>query len=292
MRKRLLGTIGVRMRLLGVVLLFLAGWNLTATAAEAEIEQDMDEEAAAAMSAAREKNRAHFHIGLEFTNFSYEETDDGEELMSIKGSMPGLVAGVYRYKPVFWNVGMAYHGGDLKYDGQYQDGTPVETDTKDSIFELRGLLGGDLTEASYQGRSILYTGLGYRLWSNEAEGTGGYRRKVSYVYMPFGAEFAFPISASSRIGLRGELDALLYGRVVSYLSDVHPSLPNVENRQTSGYGSRLSCFIEAGGEKSKVFVELFMRNWSVAESELDSTGSFIEPENTTRIYGLGLQIVF
>ncbi len=237
------------------------------------------------------KDKLIFEIGGEYASFEYEEEFGGSTLMTEEGSLPGLRAQITSYGGLFWQLSARYSAGDLEYEGQYQDGTPVTADTEDYIVEFRALLGADLTKADPNTAVPIFTGLGFRYWNDEIDAPGGYERETTYVYLPIGIEYTKSASDGSRWGVRGEADILLGGFVTSHLSDVDPDYPDIDNTQDSGYGMRASLFYMFPiGKKTSLSLEGFARYWSIDDS--DVVLGVMEPANTTTVYGLAASLVW
>ena len=102
-------------------------------------------------------------LGYQVMSFYYEEGS----LMNEGGVLHGVFG---RYTahlesaPVMLRLEGEYSGGNLDYDGQYQDGTPATRDTDDRLAGARGLVGWTLPmdRAAF----IPYTGLGFRYWND------------------------------------------------------------------------------------------------------------------------------
>jgi len=83
-------------------------------------------------------------------------------------------------------------GGELNYDGSTWAGVPLETDTDNSIFQVRGLIGYDIKKETYA--ITLFTGFGFRYWRDRIEGEGGYKRIIRYWCSPLGIRLTVPLS--------------------------------------------------------------------------------------------------
>lgn len=238
--------------------------------------------------------------------FDYEEPG----LMEEYGVLPGIgIRALVRPSAsnfVFDAQADAF-SGVLTYDGQYQDGTPLEADTYDFVGEGRGLIGYDLLGAGW--RVTPYLGLGYRYWYDEVQDSGGYGREIRYFYAPLGLETAKIVDTDTALGLRGEYDLFIRGWVTSHLSDVSSAWDDAENDQDfgSGYGLRGSAFLSRRVWRDKLLTwEAFVRYWRVQDSDKtvingpdDPSTPYVErryivwePANRTTMFGLRVGLTF
>lgn len=238
--------------------------------------------------------------------FDYEEPG----LMEESGVLPGIgVRALLRPSAsnfVFDAQADAF-AGVLTYDGQYQDGTPLEADSYDFLGEGRGLIGYDLLGSGW--RVTPYFGLGYRYWYDEVQASGGYGREISYLYAPFGLEMAKAVGTDTVLGLRGEYDLFIRGWVTSHLSNVNSAWDDAENDQDfgSGYGLRGAIFLSRRVWRDKLLTwEAFVRYWRVQDSDKavingpDDPGTTYverryavwEPANRTTMLGLRIGLTF
>jgi hypothetical protein len=234
-------------------------------------------------------------LGYRLINFDYEES-----LMEEKGLLNGIFAG-YTHRAqsgLMLSAEVEYFYGELDYDGQYQNGTPLEADTDDHLFQVRGLIGWDFF---FRGWTITpYTGLGWRYWNDRIHAVGGYEREIRYFYAPFGFEFLNSPAPAWLIGFTAEYDLFLDGQADANFSDIGPGYEDASMDQNfgEGYGVRFSAAATYAFEKFSLTLEPFFRYWDIEESDTDAaavpngTVVWVEPENETTIYGFGLSIGF
>ena len=211
--------------------------------------------------------------------------------MKYTSSAMDLASGYGHVKVLQWwkdsGLEMKYSGGDLlEYDGSTWGGTPVTADSEDYIFETRALVGTNLIPRPTP--LYLYGGVGYRYWNNQIEGAGGYKREIEYLYCPLGLRFFGPVSKNWHWRVEAEYDLFLRGTVKSRLSDVHPSYPNIENTQDSGYGARGSAALARQFKRGEISFGPFVQYWDIDDSDIDM-GCY-EPANTTTVFGF--QVAF
>ncbi len=240
-----------------------------------------------------------FKAGIDSLYFHYEEPSYMEE----DGALFGL-AGKYIYhgaKRLMLGGDIKLVWGELDYDGQTQDGEPVQVDTEDMIYEMRGYIGFDF----YWPNNLVFTpfvGLGHRYWNDDIGGSGGYEREISYFYSPLGLRLLQQLDANWSWGLQAEYDFLLSGHVESHLSDVHPAFNDVENDQDFGEGYGLSFALEINRKISDRFglsFEPYVTYWDIENSNVSLWTIYdipyaygIEPENETTAIGLRVYFTF
>ena len=240
-----------------------------------------------------------FSMGFDARYLEYEE----EDLMEEDGWLYGVV-GRYTHhgkNHFMFETSLNYVFGELDYDGQTWGGTPIEEDTDDWIFEGRVLLGGDFKIKS---SSIItfFTGVGYRYWNDDIDGSGGYEREIEYWYLPIGVEATCASIKNWILGIRVEYDLFLGGSVKSHLSDVHPSFndPKVDQDFGDGYGVKASLQIDRKLSKNYgLSIEPYITYWDIDESDTSTLTVYgipvayvVEPENETTAYGMRLTISF
>ena len=151
------------------------------------------------------------------------------------------------------------------------------------------LLGGDRLHQS--ALHTIYTGIGYRYLNDDSSfDPVGYLRESNYIYVPIGYVFDGSNEEGWSFGFGAELDLFLMGNQRSYLSDVDPTYPDVDNRQESGYGCRASVKLQYKSQKGIFVIEPFIRYWDIDDSEysVESIGTLYEPENETIESGIAI----
>lgn len=251
-----------------------------------EEESRAEEKMPASISA---QKTSSLKIGLEYSNFNYEEPG----LMELEGSMYGII-GSYVHQSddgLKFSLSLGYFSGsDLDYTGRTWGGAPLTAKTDDYIVELRALLGV----------KTFFAGIGYRYWNDKAKVTGGYEREILYWYVPIGIETSSPLSEKWAWGIKAEYDFFLMGTVYSYLSQAAAGLNNPEVDQDSGYGFRFSLeFKREPGNLYSLSIEPFFIYWDIDESDRATLtqygvpiGYVYEPENETTNYGIRVNFYF
>ena len=182
--------------------------------------------------------------------------------------------------------------GEVDYDGQTWDGTPVTMSSIDDFaLETRLIFGPDfLTETSIH---TFFTGIGYRYLNNDSSDyMGGYERESNYLYLPLGFELTSQETDGWSWGAAIEFDLLLWGSQRSHLSDV--GLSDVDNEQNSGYGLRASFKLQKRNNNTSFIIEPFVRYWNIEESEVAYSDGIpvVEPDNETIEAGIRLLWAF
>lgn len=110
-------------------------------------------------------------IGFGAMDFDYQEFSDGERLNHEQGTLFGLTAAAHKdWGKNFVEADIAYFANDVQYDGQTQNGTPVETNTDEIIVESAALY-GRYFQPRKKFHHALLAGLGYRYWQRDINST-------------------------------------------------------------------------------------------------------------------------
>jgi hypothetical protein len=235
-------------------------------------------------------------LGTEVSYIKYEEPGYMQE----KGMMYGIVGSYAYHNKLMVKLEGKFSYGQLDYDGAYQNGTPLTiSGISDYMLEFRGLLGYE-----FPLRAVMltpYSGLGYRYLQDNSQDkdAGGYQRESNYIYIPIGIETVANLGNGWSLGANIEYDIFVWGRQISYLSDVDPSYYPLENEQMKGYGVRGSISIAKKGKKVGFIIEPFIRYWNIKESregyiiyQGTPIAYGIEPNNDSTEIGCKLAITF
>jgi len=232
-------------------------------------------------------------IGLSVSNYSYWEP-------SLSVNLYGILFGInyertQAFEDFFLLGDFKYEQGSLAYNS---GGTGSQNGVKNYYYEIRGLIGKDF---EYDNFVIApFTGIGYRdlytdIRGTSSSGAAGYRREISYWYLPFGGIHRINV-ADGKLETRLEWDYLISGTVNSYLSDAIGYngiifLPDAKNTQKSGWGIKFSTSYQI---KSWAFTP-YINYWSIQNSDVVYGSATIkgvtnqvwlkEPTNTTTELG-------
>ncbi|HUN54856.1 MAG TPA: hypothetical protein VMU29_06845 [Smithella sp.] len=239
-----------------------------------------------------------FSLGAEISYIKYEEPDSPS--IEEKGMMYGIV-GSYTYRDkVMIKLEGKFAYGQVDYNGATWDGTPLAiSDIPDYMLEFRWLLGYD-----FVAKGITITpdfGIGYRYLQDNSQqrDPGGYQRESNYIYIPIGVGASANAGGGWSFGANAEYDLFLWGRQISYFSNIDPYYNNPENEQLRGYGIRGSVSIAKKGEKMGFIIEPYVRYWNIKESDYsilayDKTPDVYvyEPNNDSTEIGCRLAVTF
>ncbi|MCF8069688.1 MAG: porin family protein [Desulfobacterales bacterium] len=284
---------------IGFVLMFCLSLSLTVVSADEDFSPDLFPEGEVSQKVIPKADvvkpvlpRHTIRIGFQLNSFYYEEPGLMDEEIDLYGFYGSYI--YHGSKRWMLEGDFSLMAGEGDYDGQTQRGRPLQADTDDSVVELRGLVGYDLVPAINHVITP-YTGLGYRFWYDEIDGTGGYQRERYTWYLPIGVRTHSPLAGKWFWGIVAEYDLFLEGEQKSYLSDVHPGYNDPVNKQDSGYGLKfsvpVSMYLRAG--QSSITLEPYYEYWDIDDSDISAWTWYgtivaygIEPENTTSVTGL------
>jgi hypothetical protein len=228
-----------------------------------------------------EDNKKEF--GLYFGSKIYEERHpvDNSFFMSQDGYMMGLLLNDETYDDeIYTGFKTRLAAGEVDYQS---NGTGTMSGIPDYQFETTGYLGFRLGNSN-DSRTTLFSGFGFRYLLNasglkqSSTGHSGYDRESRYLYMPFGLNYEI-----DNWEIRGEYLYFIYGQQTSKISQVSSNYSDITNDQEDGSGIKLTVknYLE-----NNFGVEFYMDYWDIADSELDVSGNFMEPRNTTTETGL------
>lgn len=239
--------------------------------------------------------KTQFVVGLQTATFKYTEPG----LMTDTSQLNGVRLGLYTPGNSNFIVGgeIEYLTGTAAYDGAYQDGRKLKTSGTNSIATVRGLLGVEF-ETSESSLLTTFGGLGVRQLANKYDGPGTYRREIGYTYLPLGLTWKTQMTERLSAGITAEYDLFVSGTVKTHLSDVDSKLPDIENKQSSGSGYRISANLDYQLSDYTIGVQPFYHVWNVADSDKfyatdgKNRYAFYEPKNETTMVGLDLNLKF
>lgn len=151
--------------------------------------------------------------GTEYMEWREYDAYTDEKLLSETG-LRFFAAASFAH-PLDRGIDLAYsaklYGGDVDYDGQYQDGTPVTADTGyDGInVEARALFSPQRPGFYGEAPAAVVFGLGLDAWTRNISGPGGYKEQYQLSYVRLGLTKGPAGSAnpwSARVGLLHPID--------------------------------------------------------------------------------------
>ncbi|MGI9286115.1 MAG: hypothetical protein ACR2P1_12060 [Pseudomonadales bacterium] len=110
-------------------------------------------------------------IGIGAMDFDYQEFNDSERLNREQGNLFGLTAAIQgHWGKNFVEADVAWFANDVDYDGQTQNGVPVNT-TTDQVVVNSAALFGRYFQKHNKFQHALVVGLGYRYWQRDINST-------------------------------------------------------------------------------------------------------------------------
>lgn len=215
---------------------------------------------------------------------------------SVDGILHGPAA-TYTYHDAYYPL-MARAELEILFGFTDYDRGQVSENSSEFIVNTRGLIGYDML---YHDNLVLtpYTGLGFRHWNSEADGSQAPEVTTSYVYIPIGVETQSSLAPSIDFGTRMELDLIMDGTATTDFGSGQDQTGEAINDLDFGYGLRLSAYVVKQFEAVGVGFEPFIRYWNVDSSAGDwvrhSDNSFERyslPHSTTFIWGASLTVHF
>jgi hypothetical protein len=220
--------------------------------------------------------------------------------VSIKGALIGVeYERTQAYEDFFLKGDVIYKQGSLSYSG-----SGSQDSVQNYYYDIRGLVGKDY--AIKDDVIAPFTGLGYRYLFDDQRGlsstsANGYRREISYLYLPLGLIHRTLLANSAKLETQLEYDYLIKGIVNSHLSDINANTtvyPDITNNQTSGWGMRLSTSYQ----KSNWALTPYFNYWFIQNSDYVSVNYkngnttyraiWLEPINRTVEYGIKASFKF
>lgn len=229
-------------------------------------------------------------LGLVVGYMDYKEPGLMREygkIYGIQGSFTLLSA-----SNIQWNFEGELVGGKITYDGGNLAGARYTQPTADWIYNMRATA-GLYTNIASTWSITPYAGLGFRDLNDKIEGTGSYNRNISYVYLPLGAQLAGYVTPSWSLSFSADLDLMVYGTVISKLSDVDSSAPDVTNHNR-GLGGRLTATVRHDMGRFGLHAGAAYQKWKIDQSDGvkitigNQTGTLYEPENEFDFFGVNV----
>ena len=138
-------------------------------------------------------------------------------------------------------------------------------------------------------------GLGYRQWATRTGAEGGYPRTGDSFFLPLGIEARYRPSSTLYV-FSGEIAPVISHQTKSYLSNIDPSLPDVEQKGSGGLGTRLSGQAHIPfQERSGIMVEAYYQYWKLDEPEAKQIATNItykRPVTSSSLFGVAVGATF
>ncbi len=231
---------------------------------------------------------SHISIGYTAYDMDYEEPgvmNESSDLNDIKGYS------ISAFHHNTYVVGLEYESlkGNLHYDGATFSGTPIQTETKDEVWNGRVLIGYTVSPDT-----ILYFGYGFRHWFDDL--VISYTRTTEYQYVPLGLYYNLLDDSPLKLFFLAEYDYFIEGKNKSTLSRTGTGRNDVTVRQSDGYGFRLALESLYSLEPVSFGLDMFYQYWALEDSESKPSGfgsEFVkEPKNNTSIFGITFKVVY
>jgi hypothetical protein len=255
---------------------------------------------AMAQTAPMLKTQTGNEIGLTLSSYTYTEPSLS---VTNKATNYGIeYQGTYAFGNDWFVFGeFDYNTGKNNYSSP---GSGTVNGIPTYYYNLKGAVGYDF---AFEGFNLSpYVGFGYRFLSQQLGGmtssTGalGYDRQSTYNYLPVGITHRMAVGAKSMLDTTLEYDYLLVGNQYSGLATLngtysgvtYAGIPNVNNKQNSGYGLNLTVMYK----EDDWGVGPYFKYWNIQQSDTayatitrNGTGyrySAYEPANNTKEYGI------
>jgi hypothetical protein len=244
------------------------------------------------------KTKTGNEIGVTISSYSYTEP-------SVNVSNKAINYGVeYQGTYAFGNDWFAFGEFDYNNGKNNYSGSGTVNGIPTYYYNLKAAVGYDF---AFEGFNLSpYVGFGYRFLSQQlggmtsSTGAKGYDRQSTYNYLPVGVTHRMAVGAESTLDTTLEYDYLLVGNQYSglatlngtYGGSTYAGIPNVNNRQNSGYGLNLTVMYK----EDDWGVGPYFKYWNIQQSDTayatitkngsGSRYSAYEPANNTKEYGI------
>jgi hypothetical protein len=239
--------------------------------------------------------KQHLSIGLNNLNLTYTEPNIMKET--------GTLLGLNGTHTISWpnNVSIAtqlhFYTGNITYDGTLSDGTLYKAhNINDTIFVAEA----HVQKIFHHSNTTLspYIGLGYRYWLDKL-GTDpyGYNRKTTYLYIPIGITFHYPITETLSLNILSQYNVFLEGKNTSDLSKFIQTNNNINVTQSTGHGYLLGCNANLKLSQQNILsASIQYQYWDIENSSVNYIQTtkgipigYLEPKNNTKELRLGIQ---
>ena len=239
-----------------------------------------------------------FEVGYMFTSMRYQE-----QKMYDLAKLNGITAAYNWYnddKSLRIRGEADYSQGNYKYFGQYWGGKPLTMEGTTDIANVRGLV-GSAYPVSATVLATPYGGLGYRFTKTDEDHSAGYKRHITYLYLPVGADLSMLPFKNQNIRVRANLEGqfLISGKAKAFMEEDDSRYNNPEVRQSRGYGFRASVAGDFKIGKTVASIQPYFQFWRVENSNLaklmkDPADPYYvrEPYNETSAAGAVASVLF
>lgn len=241
-----------------------------------------------------------FQVGLKLSDFQYKEFGaDGGLLDREDGLLPGVQLGLeLRSLPYTIALSLQRQDGNSDYRGQTQIGTPLDTNTRETIIDYSLALKRDILLDSHPVSLII--ALGKRRWDREIERTAitnSLNETCHWPYYLLGGETNFWSNDKLSVGIRALIGRTFDSTLEVHIRDYDATTLDLRN----GDALFISIPVEyrSRSQHTRV-IELYLQYWHFEASPAKPllrhgypTGNLIhEPESETLILGITLALRF
>lgn len=229
-----------------------------------------------------------YDVYLKGESFVWKEFDNsGTQLLKESGPVFG-VGGLAKLDINSLTLKMKgeLFGGRIDYDGQTQDGTPVQTDVDYLGVKIEGNIGYKFN-LSERFSIEPFAGPGYRYWERDIKSTSmatGYLEKWSTVYVQAGIHSDIAFYGLGKVFVEGGIKFPVHNENEADLNVLGSGTVKLEP------GKKESYFAEAGVKWKMLRTAVFYEGLRFSKSEI--VDGWYQPESKGDIYGVNLGLTF
>lgn len=245
------------------------------------------------------QTRPGFELGLEGLDYDYRERFDGEEFVRNDGSFVGLTLAYVETLGGGWFLRARGDAATGEIDYRDSDGARAQ-DVEQGISRFELGIGRDIALGALTLTPSI--AIGARLLRDESggvvasDGSPGYDREISYVYVPVGLALGGSVGRGARVTLSGRYGWIIGGEVKSELSQADSALPDLRLDIDGGHMWEADLALSFPLGRRALSVGPFVRRWSADRSEGGTIPSPFGPvtffELPARTTEAGLRVSF
>lgn len=239
-----------------------------------------------------------WEVGYVFTSMRYQE-----QKMYDLTKMNGIAAAYNLYtsdKSWRFRGEVDYSQGTYKYYGSTWGGTPLTMNGTTDLANVR-VTAGNAFPINATALFTPYSGLGYRFLKTDEDHISGYKRHITYLYLPVGADLSLLPFKNQDIRVRANIEGqlLISGKAKAFLGETNPAFDNPVTRQSRGYGVKASVAGDFKIGKTVASIQPYFQFWRVEDSNYAKLAKdpadpyyVIEPHNETSSAGATASVLF
>lgn len=239
-------------------------------------------------------------VGPSLLSFHYKETAARNAVLDREdGLLPGIeISSGIRTDLFAALIAASFHGGTITYDGKTQTGSPLTTDTRESIADVAISITRAIGPSDYSPQ--LVAGFGYREWRRDIQSTNstvGLFEVYRWTYWMLGVEADVLRNDSWNAGI----DWRLMRPVHPTIEVEVPGFDPLTLELGSGYSMAIGLPIEYRlGAGRSIVVRPYWQSWYLERSDFkrlyaggSPTGfSAQEPDSETMVFGVSTLLNF